>query len=199
MFFTSASKGAALRFTSRRNWSQRYALASTTAVFFRSCCIKPLFDIPKPSSIKGPEKFKRSIMTRVADPQVSFADLEFFTQGIDLDPILKRISDLLDHHPKIVKLIEKDLERGLKKPDRGRCGITAPQVVRSLILMRVKNCDYRELRERIADGYTLCRFSGFYSRRVPKHDAFNRAFNKLRPQTIQAINDLVLRAAVDLG
>lgn len=34
-------------------------------------------------------------MTRVADPQVSFADLEFFTQGIDLDPILKRISDLL--------------------------------------------------------------------------------------------------------
>ena len=115
-------------------------------------------------------------MTRVADPQVSFADLEFFTQGIDLDPILKRISDLLDHHPQIAKLVGKDLERGLKKPDLGRSGMTAPQVVRSLILMRVKNCDYRELRERIADGYTLRRFSGFYSWRVPKHDAFNRAF-----------------------
>jgi IS5 family transposase len=138
-------------------------------------------------------------MTRVADPQVSFADLEFLTQGIDLDPILQRISDLLDHHPKIAKLVGKDLEWGLKKPDLGRSGMTAPQVVRSLILMRVKNCDYRELRERIADGYTLRRFSGFYSRRVPKHDAFNRAFNKLRPQTIQAINDLVLEAAVELG
>jgi transposase, IS5 family len=65
--------------------------------------------------------------------------------------------------------------------------------------MRVKNCDYRELRERIADGYTLRRFSGFYSRRVLKHDAFNRAFNKLRPKTLQAINDWVLKAAVDLG
>lgn len=58
-------------------------------------------------------------MTRVADPQVSFADLEFLTQGIDLDPILKRISDLLDHHPKIAKLVGKDLEWGLKKTRPG--------------------------------------------------------------------------------
>ena len=43
------------------------------------------------------------------------------------------------------------------------------------------------------------RFTGFNSQRVPKHDAFNRAFNKLRPQTLQALNDLVLKAAVDLG
>ncbi|MGH7794103.1 MAG: ISNCY family transposase [Candidatus Binatia bacterium] len=138
-------------------------------------------------------------MTRLAEPQISFADLEFLTQEIDLDPILKRICEILDDHPKIAKLVGKDLERGLKKPHMGRSGMTAPQVVRSLILMRVKNCDYRELRERIADGYTLRRFSGFYSRRVPKHDAFNRAFNKLHPKTIQAINDLVLKAAVDLG
>ena len=138
-------------------------------------------------------------MTRVAHPQFSFADLEFLTQGIDLDPILKRISDFLDDHPKIAKRVRKDLDWGLKKPDTGRSGIAAPQVLRSLILMRVKNWDYRELRERIADGYTLRQFTGFYTQRVPKHDAFNRAFNKLRPQTMQAINDLVLKAAVDLG
>jgi IS5 family transposase len=138
-------------------------------------------------------------MTRIADTQVSFADLEFLAQGIDLDPILKRISEFLDDHPKIVKLVGKDLERGLKKPDIGRCGITAPQVLRSLILMRVKNWDYRELRERIADGYTLRQFTRFYSQRVPMHDAFNRAFIKLRPATLQAINDLIVEAAVELG
>ena len=138
-------------------------------------------------------------MTRIADTQVSFADLEFLAQGIDLDPILKRISEFLDDHPKIVKLVGKDLERGVKKPDMGRCGITAPQVLRSLILMRVKNWDYRELRERIADGYTLRQFTGFYSQRVPMHDAFNRAFIKLRPATLQAINDLIVEAAVELG
>ena len=138
-------------------------------------------------------------MTRQRDPQVSFADLEFLTQGIDLDPILKGISHFLDDHPKIVKLVGKDLERGVKKPDMGRCGITAPQVLRSLILMRVKNWDYRELRERIADGYTLRQFAGFYSQRVPMHDAFNRAFIKLQPATLQAINDLIVQAAVELG
>ncbi len=138
-------------------------------------------------------------MTRLAEPQISFADLEFLTQGIDLDPILKGISHFLDHHPKIVKLVGKDLERGVKKPDMGRCGITAPQVLRSLILMRVKNWDYRELRERIADGYTLRQFARFYSQRVPKHDAFNRAFIKLQPATLRAINDLIVAAAVELG
>jgi IS5 family transposase len=138
-------------------------------------------------------------MTRIADPQINFADIEFFTQGVDLDPILKRMSDFLDHQPRIVERVRQDLQRGLKKPDTGRTAMTPTQVLRSLILMRVKNWDYRELSERIADGYTLRRFTGFYSQRVPKHDAFNRAFNKLRPQTLQALNDLVLKAAIDLG
>jgi IS5 family transposase len=65
--------------------------------------------------------------------------------------------------------------------------------------MRVKNWDYRELRERIADGYTLRRFSHFYSKPIPKHDAFNRAFNKLTPATLEAINEIVVRSAVALG
>ena len=138
-------------------------------------------------------------MTRIADPQINFADIEFLTQGIDLDPILKRMSDFLDDQPKIFERVRRDLQRGLKKPDTGRTAMTPSQVLRSLILMRVKNWDYRELSERIADGYTLRRFTGFNSQRVPKHDAFNRAFNKLRPQTLRALNDLVLKAAVDLG
>ena len=138
-------------------------------------------------------------MTRIADPQINFADIEFLTQGVELDPILKRMSGFLDHQPQIFERVRQDLQRGLKKPDTGRTAMPPTQVLRSLILMRVKNWDYRELSERIADGYTLRRFTGFYSQRVPKHDAFNRAFNKLRPQTLQALNDLVLKAAIDLG
>jgi IS5 family transposase len=63
----------------------------------------------------------------------------------------------------------------------------------------VKNWDYRELRERIADGYTLRRFTRFFSQLVPKHDAFNRAFNRLTPATLEVINDLVVKSAVALG
>jgi IS5 family transposase len=73
------------------------------------------------------------------------------------------------------------------------------QILRALVLMRVKNWDYRELRERIADGLMLRQFADFYCARVPKHDAFQRGFIRLTPQTLKAVNDLVVQAAVDLG
>jgi hypothetical protein len=46
--------------------------------------------------------------------------------------------------------------------------------------------DYRELRERIADGITLRQSTDFYCAKVPKHDAFNRSFNRLTPATLMA-------------
>jgi len=136
---------------------------------------------------------------RATPPQRTFADLEFRHQGIHLDPALQAISELLDQHGEIIELVRQDLQRGLKKPHTGRGGIDAPQVLRSLILMRVKNWDYRELRERIADGYTLRHFTRFDSQPVPQHDAFNRAFLRLTPQTLELLNGAVVQAAVDLG
>jgi len=138
-------------------------------------------------------------MTRIAAPQLSFADLELRSQGVHLDPLLQGILTFLDDHAPRVEQVRQDLARGLKNPNTGRNGITPAQTLRSLILMRVKNWDYRELRERINDGYTLRGFTDFDSQRVPPHDAFNRAFNRLAPATLQAINRAVVEAAVQLG
>jgi IS5 family transposase len=136
---------------------------------------------------------------RIVDPQISFADAELIRQGVQLDPVLAKISDFIDQHDELVVLVRRDLERGLKKPKTGRRGLTPNQTLRSLMLMRIKNWDYRELRERISDGYTLRNFTGFYSRPVPKHNAFNQAFNRLTPGTVEKINDGVIQAAVDDG
>ncbi len=136
---------------------------------------------------------------REQNPQVSFADLEFIQQGIELEPTLKAIANFLDQHRDIIHRVRRDLERGLKNRKTGRRGLSPQQVLRSLILTRVKNWDYRELRERIADGYTLRHFTQFDSQRVPKHDAFNRAVNRLRPTTLEAINQATIHAAVELG
>ena len=138
-------------------------------------------------------------MPRAAKPQISFADWELLQQGILLEPVLQSISDFLDDHEEMIEAVRRDLQRGLKNPGTGRSGLTPPQVLRSLILMRVKNWNYRELRERITDGYTLRQFTDFYCQPVPKHDAFNRAFNRLTPETLQAVNELVVQAAVDVG
>ena len=138
-------------------------------------------------------------MPRAAKPQISFADWELLQQGISLEPLLQSISDFLDDHEELIETVRRDLERGLKKPGTGRSGLTPSQVLRSFILMRVKNWNYRELRERITDGYTLRQFTDFYCQPVPKHDAFNRAFHRLTPETLQAVNELVVQAAVDAG
>ena len=136
---------------------------------------------------------------RSLPPQLSFADLELQFQGVQLDPILGTISEFLDQHLTLIEQVRKDLERGLKNARTGRNGIAPSQVLRSLVLMRVKNWDYRELQERINDGFTLRSFTAFDSQPVPKHDAFNRAFNRLTPETLRDINQLVVQAAVQLG
>jgi Transposase domain (DUF772) len=129
-------------------------------------------------------------VSRATARQISFAELEMMRQGV---------RRFLDDHEEIVERVRRDLVRGLRKPKSGRRGLTPQQVLRSLILKRVKNWDYRELRERIADGMTLRRFTDFHCRPVPKHQAFHRDFNRLTPDTLRAINDLVVQAAVDLG
>jgi transposase, IS5 family len=138
-------------------------------------------------------------VSRATARQISFADFELMRQGMGLEPLLQAIADFLDDHEELIERVRRDLLRGLKKPGSGRCGLTPQQILRALILMRVKNWDYRELRERIADGLMLRQFVDFYCDRVPKHDAFCRGINRLTSETLKAINDLVVRAAVDLG
>src|SRR6266700_790187 len=119
-------------------------------------------------------------------------------QGLRLEPLLQAISDFLDDQKDMIEQVRCDLTRGLKNAETGRSGLTPQQILRSLVLMRIKNWDYRELRERIADGCTLRQFTDFYCMPVPRHDAFHRGFTRLTPATLKAINDLVVQAAVDL-
>jgi len=141
-------------------------------------------------------------VSRATARQISFADWELMQhgrQGVRLEPQLGAISDFLDDQRDLIERVRRDLVRGLKKPGSGRSGLTPRQILRSLVLMRLKNWDYRELRERIADGLTLRQFTDFYCAPVPKHDAFQRGFIRLTPQTLKAVNDMVVRAAVELG
>src|SRR6202165_1569341 len=141
-------------------------------------------------------------MSRATARQISFADWELMQQGgqgVRLEPVLGAISDFLDDQRDLIERVRRDLVRGLKKPGSGRSGLTPRQILRSLVLMRLKNWDYRELRERIADGLTLRQFTDFYCAPVPKHDAFQRGFIRLTPQTLKAVNNLLVRAAVELG
>src|SRR5258708_19165124 len=117
-------------------------------------------------------------------------------QGLRLEPVLQAISDFLDDQQNVIERVRSDLVRGLKNAATGRSGLTPQQVLRSLVLMRVKNWDYRELRERIADGYTLRQFTDFHSRRGPRPDPFHPRSTPRTPATLKALNAFVVAAAV---
>jgi len=70
---------------------------------------------------------------------MTLVDWVLTQQGVRLDPALQAISDFLDEQDALIERVRRDLERGLKRPNTGRRGLSAPQVLRSLILMRVKN------------------------------------------------------------
>src|SRR6202171_2619167 len=113
-------------------------------------------------------------------------------QGLRLEPLLQAISDFLDDQQDMIEQVRCDLIRGLKNAGTGRSGLTPQQVLRSLVLMRIKNWNYREYRwMHTAPVHGLLLSAG--------HDAFHRVFNRLTPETLKAINDLVVQAAVELG
>ncbi|WP_027548079.1 hypothetical protein [Bradyrhizobium sp. WSM2254] len=86
---------------------------------------------------------------RATARQISFADWELMRQrdqGIRLEPLLDAISGFLDDPRDVVEGVRRDLVRGLKQPYSDRHGLTVTQILRSLVLMRLKNWGYRELR-----------------------------------------------------
>jgi hypothetical protein len=44
-------------------------------------------------------------MTRIAAPQLSFADLELRNQGVHLDPVLQGIAGFLDDHATLIEQV----------------------------------------------------------------------------------------------
>jgi IS5 family transposase len=133
------------------------------------------------------------------DHQLSFADFELEQQGILPDAETQAVSDFLDGLPEATRLVHEDLTRGLSRPARGRRGLTAECVLRSLVAWRMNDWTYRELRERVADGHALREFTRFRTKPVPRHDAFQRAFARVRPETLRRVNDMVVEAARKRG
>ena len=111
---------------------------------------------------------------------VSFSELELALQGVQLAPTLQAICDLLEKNREVLERVQCDLNRGLKNPSKGRHGLTSRQVVGAVVLMRIKNWDYRELRERIADGITLRQFTDFCcANRCPRLRRSIRSSNRI--------------------
>ena len=113
---------------------------------------------------------------------------------------LAKMSQILDSHPGIAELIEQDLVRGVRHPERGARGMSGDQVLRALLLKQMNGFSYAELSFHVADSVsyrTFCRFGAMG--RTPSRSTLAENLKKVRAETLEQIQKMVLEHAAHSG
>ncbi len=113
----------------------------------------------------------------------------------EISAILEELPEL----PRLLALIEADVLRG-SRSDTGREGMTADQVLRVLIVKKMRSFKYEELAFAIADSSTYGAFCRMGVGSKPRgKSALNDNIKRLRPTTLEAVNRMVLKLAKTEG
>ncbi len=108
---------------------------------------------------------------------------------------LAAISELLDEEPRIAALVAQDLVDDCQKNARtGRPGLSGDQVLRVALMRQMNGWSYAELAFHLADSVSyraFCRV-GALDVKSPSKSALAANLRKLRPSTLQTINQLVV-------
>jgi len=116
---------------------------------------------------------------------------------------LGAVSALLDQLPEAVQLVQEDLCcRGKKRidPSQGRHGMAAEHVLRAAVLKQMSRFSYELLAFHLADSATYRTFCllGF-DRRPPKKATLQKNIKRVKPETWQALNEMLVLRARQLG
>lgn len=138
-------------------------------------------------------------MRKIFQAQLTFDDQEFINAGkfFPQDEELEKISGVLDDNPEILERAAADLTAGLK--NAGNNGMSVEQVLRCAVLYQMKDYSYRELQSRINSDYNYRKFTRFYSEPVPDFTNLAKAVGSIKPQTYEALNDLLILYAKGKG
>ena len=107
---------------------------------------------------------------------------------------LEAISRILDENPGMYELVYQDMVRS-KRPDTGREGMTAEQVLRCTILKQYRNLSYEELAFHLEDSHSFRAFSRLAMGQRPAVSTLQENIKGLRPRTWEAVNRLLIRYA----
>jgi len=106
------------------------------------------------------------------------------------------ISRLLDDNPALLALAHRDWARLLSTSAKGRDGYTSEQLLRALIVMFLEGDGYRDVVIRIDTSEFLQHFVRLGVQRTMDYTFLNRAFCTLSARTLEAMNQVVARYAV---
>lgn len=112
---------------------------------------------------------------------------------------LAEIGRILDGLPGIAVQIHADLTRGIRE-DKGRKGMGSEQVLRALVIKQMNGFSYEQLAFHLSDSMTyrsFCRFG--FAEKPPSASALQRDIKRLRPDTLEAVNQAIVRKAIEVG
>ncbi len=113
---------------------------------------------------------------------------------------LRTIGTILDGLPLVDELVYEDLVRDVCEAHNGRPGLSGSQVLRLLILKQMNGFSYQELAFHLADSRCYRAFCGFgIDEMSPSRSTLQANIKKIRPETLETINRLVLMAAGEEG
>jgi IS5 family transposase len=107
---------------------------------------------------------------------------------------LKGISDILDAAPSVMDRVFKDLT-ATHRPDTGREGMTAEQVLRCAILKQYRELTYEELAFHLEDSDALRNFARLEMRQYPSKSILQGNIKAITEETWEAIHRDVLEYA----
>src|SRR4051812_42414074 len=115
--------------------------------------------------------------------------------GLRLEPQLEQLDRLLDDD-ELFDLVRTDLtKRYPKTRTRGRPSTPVEVILRLLVVMRLYGWSYQQAEYYVGDSLVLRQFCRVYLERVPDDTTLIRWANLIGPQTVERLNDRVVRLA----
>ncbi len=113
---------------------------------------------------------------------------------------LAQISRILDANPRMARLVEQDLVRGVEHPDTGAPGLGGDQVFRILLVKQMNGFSYEELAFHLADSVSyrsFCRFGAL--EKTPARSTLAENLKKVSQKTLEKVQRRIVRYALELG
>ena len=111
-----------------------------------------------------------------------------FYSKYDHGALLEALSDRLDLHPDILKLLQADLiDPSLKAV--GCRGLSVDSVFRCLLLKQILGISYDQLSFHLSDSQTYRTFARLSAQQAPSRAGLQSVIRKIRAQTLQAVHE----------